>query len=209
MKAGNQSFILKTSSGQQIQLSRQAQLQLLQQQMSGNTTISQLIEGQQGTAVAQQAAPVLRQSVTPVGTSISLPFNSSQVTQQTISQIKSPSPAPNVNLVHLPPNLQLQHQTQPQSQQQFQIAPGTIIQLPSAGAGVTQALTNSTLLQGQIPGQTAIFGSSQQHTNLVNANSTVIQNPSIVNVNMGTQQPVLQQQRNNLGINIQGKKIFC
>ena len=200
LKAGNQSFILKTTTGQQIQLNSQG-LQLLQQQhqMSGNSAISQLLESTQQTT-AQQT--VIGRSVTPVATSISLPYNSPQVTQQTLSQLKCASPAPNVNLVHLPPNIQQQNPA-PQ-QQQFQIAPGTILQLPSGGGGVSQALTNAALLQNQVPCQTQVFGSTHQHTNLVNTNNTVIQHPNIVNVNMAPQQQVVPPQRNNLGINIQG-----
>lgn len=200
-RVGTQQLIFKTSSGQQIQLNRQAQLQLLQQQrISGNTTLSQLIDGQSG-GVAQQTPAVIGRSITPGGTSINIPF-STQVTQQTLSQLKSASPAPNVNLVHLPPNIQQQQQQQ--SQQQFQIGPGTILQIPSAGGSAAQTLTNTTLIQGQVPTQTALFGNSQ--STLVNTNNTLIQNPNIVNVNVAQQQPIVPQQRSNLGgINIQGK----
>ncbi|KAL4224641.1 hypothetical protein ACF0H5_015338 [Mactra antiquata] len=209
---GNQQFILRTSSGNQIQLNRQAlqlQQQLLQQQqqqhVASSPSFHQILS--QHSVMPSNSSTIMNRSLTPNAEGLS--YSGTAVTQ-TVTQLRT-SPAPNVNLVHLPPNIQQQQQPPTQQQQlnqqqthQFQIAPGTILQIPAAGAsGSSPNLVSTTLFQGQ----QALLGNNQQGT-LVNAQNTVIQNPNVVNVNVAAQHVLCnnpaQQQRTNLGLtNIQ------
>ena len=218
VQQGNQHFLVRTPSGNQIAVNRQAQFQQQviqpQQNIVTNSSFSQIL-AQQSPAQSQTAA-VMSRSLTPNSTGLS--YGGTAISHsQTMTQMRS-SPAPNVNLVHLPPNVQTQQQAQAQQpQQQFQIAPGTILQIPTGAAGAGQNLVNTTLLQ---QGQQALIGNTQQGT-LVNAQNTVIQNPNVVNVNVAAPHLLCsnpgQQQRANLGLsniqtaapspfNIQGKK---
>lgn len=203
VQQGNQQFIVRTPSGGQLQLNRQAQFQQQvlqpQQNIVTNSSFSQILAQQN--AAPSQASAVMHRSLTPNSAGLTY-GGSAAIVSQSNTQTRS-SPAPNVNLVHLPPNVQLQQQHQQhtaQQQQQFQIAPGTILQIPTANSGSGQNIVNTTLLQ---QGQQALLGNTQQGT-LVNAQNTVIQNPNVVNVNVAAQHVLCsnssQQQRTNLGL---------
>ncbi|WAR01839.1 BICRL-like protein [Mya arenaria] len=190
-------LIVKTASGQQIQVNRQTQLQLQAQ------LLQQQQQQQQQMSTGFNQPTMLGRSVTPnsASGSMGLTFAANNVSQ-TISQLKSASPAPNMNILQLPAQVHNQQQQQPQQHQQFQIAPGTILQIPSSQTlgGASQSI--SGLVQGG-----ALIGTPQQQTNLVNNQNSVIQNPNIVNVNFNQPQMLLNsqtQQRSNLNItNIQ------
>lgn len=188
LNQGGDHVILKTASGQQIQVTRQMHLQLQQQLLQQQQQQQQL---QSSGFSSQQPVALLGRSVTP-NSGVTLSFTNTPSISQTLSQLKSTSPAPNMSILQLPGSMQ-QHQTQMQGPQQIQmqgpqqiqmqgpqqiqLSNGTILQLPFAGA-------QSGLVQGQ-----TVLG-NQQGT-MVNAN------PNIVNVNMGPQQMIQTQQRSN------------
>ncbi|XP_052243487.1 helicase domino-like isoform X3 [Dreissena polymorpha] len=179
-----QHVLLKTASGQQIQVTRQMHLQLQQQllQQQQQQQLQQQQQQQQSSGFSnQQPVTLLGRSVTP-NSGMALSFTNTQSISQTLSQLTSTSPAPNMSVLQLPASMQ-QHQNQMQGPQQIQFSNGTILQLPFAGA-------QSGLIQGQ-----TVLGNQQ--STMVNAQNAVIQNPNIVNVNMGTQQMLQTQQRSN------------
>ena len=181
LQQGNQHYILKTANGNQIQLTHsQLQQHILQQQQQQQQSNPQ----QSSSSASSSSVSMMNRSVTPnTGGIPTVSFGLGT------SQYKSASPGPNVNIVHLPGNLQNQtQQSQPiaqqqsnQQTQQFQIAPGTFLQIP----GGPQNLANTGIVQGQ---QTILTG---QQGALMNSQNTVIQNPNVVNVNVATHQAVL------------------
>ena len=168
---GNQQFILKTAGGQ-LQLTTQAQLQFQQPVLQSGIHASSN-QFQQAMAHSQSnrqspalaASPLQNRSMTPNSGGLPVTFVATP-SSQTVTQLKSASPSPNVNILHLPQGLQ-------QPQQQLQLTPGTVLQIPGAGAG--QNLVNANLIQGL---------STQQQGTLVNTQNTVIQNPNVVNLNV-------------------------
>ncbi|KAK3580921.1 hypothetical protein CHS0354_008211 [Potamilus streckersoni] len=206
VQQGNQQFLIKT--GGQIQLATQQQLQIqqqiLQQQQQARIITSPVFQHPSGASPmppSQSRTP--NQSPVP---SVSPMINKSQSTSQAVgfsvaytmpasshavSQFKSStSPAPNVNILHLP-------------QQHFQLASqgstgpfqGTVLQM--AGGGSAQNIMNPGLLPGQ-----ALLNTGQS---LVNTQNTVIQNPNIVHVNVApvlcsnSTQQLHSTQRTNVG----------
>lgn len=204
LQQGNQQFIVRTPTGGRIQLNRQQQQQVqqvLQQQQQQGASFHQILAPVNS---ASQSAMIMSQSATQNSVGGLTFSGSGGAVTHTVSQMRA-SPAPNINLVHLPQTAQQQQHTS--QQQQFQLAPGTILQIPTA-SGASQNLS-TTLIQGQH----AFLG--QQGT-LVNAQNTVIQNPNVVNVNVAAQHVLCsnpaQQQRTSLGLtqspfNIQGTLI--
>lgn len=118
-----------------------------------------------------------------------------------MSQLKSASPAPNVNILHLPQVQQVQ-----QAQPQLQLAP-TVLQIPGAGG---QQVVNANLIQGLSSQQQGTLVNTQQGT-LVNTQNTVIQNPNVVNLNVAHQMPLgvqsVQTAAPQAPFNIQGTLI--
>jgi len=182
-------IIVKTASGQQIQVNRQTQLQL-QAQLLQQQQQQQLAGG----GFTQQTVAMLGRSVTPnsVGGTSNITFASPSVSQ-TLNHIKSASPGPSMNLVQVPTHIQQQPQHPQQQQQQFQLAPGAILQLPTSLGTVTQTLGG--LVQGQ-----TLIGTQNQ-----NATNPIIQHSNLLNV--APQQMIFNnqtQQRSNINLaNIQ------
>ena len=152
---------------------------------------------------ALSASPLQNRSLTP-GSSVALPASFvTAAANQTISQLKSASPAPNVNILHLPQV----HQVQQAQQPQIQLAP-TVLQIPGAGG---QQIVNANLLQGlSNQQQQGTLVNTQQGT-LVNTQNTVIQNPNVVNLNVAHQLPLgvqnVQTAAPQAPFNIQGTLI--
>ena len=177
LQQGNQQFILKTAGGQ-LQLTTQASLQFQQPLLqsgihaSSNQYQSAMAHSQSNRqSPALAASPLQNRSMTPNSVGLPVTFVTTP-SSQTVTQLKSASPAPNVNILHLPQGIQ-------QPQQQLQLTPGTVLQIPGAGAG--QNLVNANLIQGL---------STQQQGTLVNTQNTVIQNPNVVNLNVAHHVPI-------------------
>lgn len=199
LQQGNQQFILKTAGGQ-LHLTSQAQLQFQQPVMQSgvHSSSSQFQQPMAQTHSNRQspalAASPLNRSMTPSSVALPVSFVTTP-SSQTISHLKSASPAPNVNILHLP---QVQ-----QAQPQLQLAPGTVLQIPGAGGG--QHVVNANLLQGLSSQQQAALV-NQQGT-LVNTQNTVIQNPNVVNLNVAHHMPLGVQTAPQAPFNIQGTLI--
>ena len=174
---GNQQYIIKTAGGQ-LHLTTQPQVQFQQSVLqsgihAASNQYQQAMAQNHGNrqSPALSASPLQNRSLTP-GSSVALPASFvTAAANQNIGQLKSASPAPNVNILHLPQVQQVQ-----QAQPQIQLAP-TVLQLPGAGG---QQIVNANLLQGL----------SNQQQQVVNTQNTVIQNPNVVNLNVAHQLPL-------------------
>ncbi|KAL5006234.1 hypothetical protein ScPMuIL_015040 [Solemya velum] len=195
-------FILKTASGAQFQLQTQPQFQLCPQPGSTSSSPTNQTLIQQIQPVTS-TIPVMTRTATPIQSPV--PSSSPLVTgtqnqnsknvaivtlpnmsSHTSTNVKSISPSPNVNILHLPGGVSAQPQV---------IANTLPIQ------GLLQVQNpNLSSNHGFPQGSTMIPGQGQ---NIVNTQNTVIQNPNVVNLNVAhvlcNGQTVAGQQASNVG----------